>query len=245
MSQHLGVLAFGKFCMLPASSGPLCVPCTPWLQRIPDVLCCPMLAKRVLREVCIMRRLSHPLVIRCESPLPQPSIPSLAVRCESPLPRSSLAALVIASPHCRSPRSHPSSSNVSLIGTPCRSPLSPYPCCLLSVRQAHRARVLCPSIYNLVLWACTASLLSFERTLPNAQCVLGAVRCTLITSIRSAFVRLCACVQWRTCSRASHQKRRAAWTSTLPRSLLLGMERQRPSELGPLRSGPPQNWAPS
>ncbi|CAI6006196.1 unnamed protein product [Closterium sp. NIES-64] len=34
------------------------------LKRIADVLCCPMLAKRVLREVCIMRRLSHPYVIR-------------------------------------------------------------------------------------------------------------------------------------------------------------------------------------
>ena len=35
-------------------------------QRVADVLCCPMLAKRVLREVCIMRRLKHPYVIRCE-----------------------------------------------------------------------------------------------------------------------------------------------------------------------------------
>ncbi|GBG63482.1 hypothetical protein CBR_g38100 [Chara braunii] len=34
------------------------------LKRIADVLCCPMLAKRVLREVCIMRRISHPYVIR-------------------------------------------------------------------------------------------------------------------------------------------------------------------------------------
>ncbi|EFJ08589.1 hypothetical protein SELMODRAFT_131428, partial [Selaginella moellendorffii] len=33
------------------------------LKRVGDVLCCPLLAKRVLREVCIMRRLSHRYVI--------------------------------------------------------------------------------------------------------------------------------------------------------------------------------------
>ncbi|EFJ19657.1 MAP kinase [Selaginella moellendorffii] len=34
-----------------------------FFQRVGDVLCCPLLAKRVLREVCIMRRLSHRYVI--------------------------------------------------------------------------------------------------------------------------------------------------------------------------------------
>ncbi|KAJ7570334.1 hypothetical protein O6H91_01G115700 [Diphasiastrum complanatum] len=33
------------------------------LKRVADVFFCPLLAKRVLREVCIMRRLSHPYVI--------------------------------------------------------------------------------------------------------------------------------------------------------------------------------------
>ncbi|GAQ87390.1 Putative Serine/Threonine protein kinase [Klebsormidium nitens] len=34
------------------------------LKRIPDIMCSPMLAKRVLREVCIMRRISHPYIIK-------------------------------------------------------------------------------------------------------------------------------------------------------------------------------------
>jgi hypothetical protein len=35
-------------------------------QRVPDVFFCQMLAKRVLREVCIMRRLIHPYIISCK-----------------------------------------------------------------------------------------------------------------------------------------------------------------------------------
>lgn len=35
-------------------------------QRVPDVFFCQMLAKRVLREVCIMRRLAHPYIISCK-----------------------------------------------------------------------------------------------------------------------------------------------------------------------------------
>jgi serine/threonine protein kinase len=33
------------------------------LKRVPDIFYCHMLAKRVLREVCIMRRLCHPYII--------------------------------------------------------------------------------------------------------------------------------------------------------------------------------------
>lgn len=33
------------------------------LKKVPDILCSPVLAKRVLREVCIMRRLIHPYII--------------------------------------------------------------------------------------------------------------------------------------------------------------------------------------
>eukprot|EP00850_Spirogloea_muscicola_P020470 SM000217S06852 [mRNA] locus=s217:179868:184453:+ [translate_table: standard] len=43
------------------------------LKRVADVLCCPMLAKRVLREVCIMRRLAHPYVIRLTDVFTRPS----------------------------------------------------------------------------------------------------------------------------------------------------------------------------
>jgi hypothetical protein len=37
------------------------------LKRVPDIFYCHMLAKRVLREVCIMRRLCHPYIISCKS----------------------------------------------------------------------------------------------------------------------------------------------------------------------------------
>lgn len=43
------------------------------LKRIPDVLSCPLLAKRVLREVCIMRRLSHPFIISLTDVFTKPS----------------------------------------------------------------------------------------------------------------------------------------------------------------------------
>lgn len=39
-----------------------------WWQRVADVFFCQLLAKRVLREVCIMRRLIHPYIISCKWP---------------------------------------------------------------------------------------------------------------------------------------------------------------------------------
>jgi mitogen-activated protein kinase 1/3 len=33
------------------------------LKRIPDILSSPELARRVLREICILRRLRHPFII--------------------------------------------------------------------------------------------------------------------------------------------------------------------------------------
>lgn len=44
------------------------------LKRVPNVLSCPLLAKRVLREVCIMRRLSHAHVIALTDVFTFPSL---------------------------------------------------------------------------------------------------------------------------------------------------------------------------
>ena len=43
------------------------------LKRIPDVLSSPEQAKRVLREVCILRRLKHPFLINLRDAFTQPS----------------------------------------------------------------------------------------------------------------------------------------------------------------------------
>jgi len=43
------------------------------LKRIPDVLSSPEQAKRVLREVCILRRLRHPFLINLRDAFTRPS----------------------------------------------------------------------------------------------------------------------------------------------------------------------------
>ena len=43
------------------------------LKRIPDVLSSPEQAKRVLREVCILRRLKHPFLINLRDAFTKPS----------------------------------------------------------------------------------------------------------------------------------------------------------------------------
>lgn len=43
------------------------------LKRIPDVLSSPEQAKRVLREVCILRRLKHPFLINLRDAFTRPS----------------------------------------------------------------------------------------------------------------------------------------------------------------------------
>ncbi len=43
------------------------------LKRIPDVLSSPDQAKRVLREVCILRRLHHPFLINLRDAFTRPS----------------------------------------------------------------------------------------------------------------------------------------------------------------------------
>ena len=43
------------------------------LKRIPDELSSPEQAKRVLREVCILRRLKHPFLINLRDAFTQPS----------------------------------------------------------------------------------------------------------------------------------------------------------------------------
>lgn len=62
LHEHIGAGSYGDVCRATdLETGEMVA-----LKRVADVLCCPMLAKRVLREVCIMRRLSHPYVIRRE-----------------------------------------------------------------------------------------------------------------------------------------------------------------------------------
>ena len=43
------------------------------LKRIPDVLSSPEQAKRVLREVCILRRLKHPFLINLRDAFTRPA----------------------------------------------------------------------------------------------------------------------------------------------------------------------------
>ena len=43
------------------------------LKRIPDVLSSPELTKKVVREVCILRRLDHPFIISLRDAFIQPS----------------------------------------------------------------------------------------------------------------------------------------------------------------------------
>ena len=43
------------------------------MKRIPDVLSSPEQAKRVLREICILRRLTHPFIIELKNAFVQPS----------------------------------------------------------------------------------------------------------------------------------------------------------------------------
>lgn len=59
LHEHVGGGSYGDVCR----ATDLETNQTVALKRVPNVLCCPLLAKRVLREVCIMRRLSHPHVI--------------------------------------------------------------------------------------------------------------------------------------------------------------------------------------
>jgi mitogen-activated protein kinase 1/3 len=44
------------------------------LKRVPDIFYCHMLAKRVLREVCIMRRLCHPYIISLTNVFTTPNL---------------------------------------------------------------------------------------------------------------------------------------------------------------------------
>eukprot|EP00249_Psilotum_nudum_P021973 c28323_g1_i1 orf=637-2607(-) len=57
--EHIGAGSYGDVCQAADCETSQIVA----LKRVADVLCCPMLAKRVLREVCIMRRLSHSYII--------------------------------------------------------------------------------------------------------------------------------------------------------------------------------------
>ncbi len=47
--------------------------CQVAVKRIPDVLSSPEQAKRVLREICILRRLTHPFIIELKNAFVQPS----------------------------------------------------------------------------------------------------------------------------------------------------------------------------
>ncbi|XP_024380588.1 mitogen-activated protein kinase mpkB isoform X1 [Physcomitrium patens] len=59
LQAHVGSGSYGDVCRaMDLEFGQ-----TVALKRVPDVFFCQMLAKRVLREVCIMRRLAHPYII--------------------------------------------------------------------------------------------------------------------------------------------------------------------------------------
>eukprot|EP00250_Pteridium_aquilinum_P016198 c22998_g1_i1 orf=78-1862(+) len=70
LHEHVGGGSYGDVCR----ATDLETNQTVALKRVPDVLCCPLLAKRVLREVCIMRRLSHPHVIALTDVFTFPSL---------------------------------------------------------------------------------------------------------------------------------------------------------------------------
>ncbi|KAL2644976.1 hypothetical protein R1flu_012563 [Riccia fluitans] len=59
LHEHVGAGSYGDVCRATDLETHQIVA----LKRIPDVFYCHMLAKRVLREVCIMRRLRHPYII--------------------------------------------------------------------------------------------------------------------------------------------------------------------------------------
>ncbi|KAL3698257.1 hypothetical protein R1sor_012333 [Riccia sorocarpa] len=59
LHEHVGAGSYGDVCRASDLETHQIVA----LKRIPDVFYCHMLAKRVLREVCIMRRLRHPYII--------------------------------------------------------------------------------------------------------------------------------------------------------------------------------------
>eukprot|EP00850_Spirogloea_muscicola_P009817 SM000056S17935 [mRNA] locus=s56:232798:237452:+ [translate_table: standard] len=69
LHAHIGSGSYGDVCQATDNITGEAVA----LKRVADVLCCPMLAKRVLREVCIMRRLAHPYVIRLTDVFTRPS----------------------------------------------------------------------------------------------------------------------------------------------------------------------------
>ena len=58
---------------------PVCV-CQVAVKRIPDVLSSPEQAKRVLREICILRRLTHPFIIELKNAFVQPSATGLVAQ---------------------------------------------------------------------------------------------------------------------------------------------------------------------
>lgn len=70
LHEHVGGGSYGDVCR----ATDLEINQTVALKRVPNVLCCPLLAKRVLREVCIMRRLSHPHVISLTDVFTFPSL---------------------------------------------------------------------------------------------------------------------------------------------------------------------------
>lgn len=59
LHAHIGAGSYGEVC----KATDLRMNQTVAIKKIPDILCNPLLAKRVLREVFIMRRLTHPYII--------------------------------------------------------------------------------------------------------------------------------------------------------------------------------------
>ncbi|MCO5563988.1 hypothetical protein L7F22_017643 [Adiantum nelumboides] len=70
LHEHVGSGSYGDVCRATDLENNQIVA----LKRVPNVLCCPLLAKRVLREVCIMRRLSHPYIILLTDVFTYPSL---------------------------------------------------------------------------------------------------------------------------------------------------------------------------
>ena len=50
------------------------------MKRVPDVLSSPDLTKKVLREVCILRRLNHPFIISLRDAFLRPSASGTPLR---------------------------------------------------------------------------------------------------------------------------------------------------------------------
>ncbi|MCO5563328.1 hypothetical protein L7F22_016969 [Adiantum nelumboides] len=70
LHEHVGGGSYGDVCRATDLENNQIVA----LKRVPNVLCCSLLAKRVLREVCIMRRLSHPYIILLTDVFTYPSL---------------------------------------------------------------------------------------------------------------------------------------------------------------------------